>query len=252
MSIFEIKDICMSFGGLQALIKLNLTLEPGEIKGLIGPNGAGKSTVFNIITGIYPQDSGSIQFLGQNLDRFKSHQRASMGISRTFQNLQLFTDMTVLENILTGLHNIYTESLTTYLFRSKKTKATEKKARERAEELLQMVEMEAFAEWPVSELSFAQQRLVEIARALAPEPKLLLLDEPASGIDPKMHEGLKKILKKIREEKGVTIIHIEHIMSMVMDIADRVMVLNNGSALFEGTPAEVRENPKVQEVYLGA
>ncbi len=241
----------MSFGGLHALMDLNLTLNPGEIKGLIGPNGSGKSTLFNVITGIYLPDRGNIRFMEKDLLRYKSHQRAMMGISRTFQNLQLFTDMTALENVLTGLHNLYAQDVMTYIFRIKKSGDIERKAVERAGELLQMVGMEAFADWPITDLSFAQQRLVEIARALAPEPKLLLLDEPASGIDPKMHEDLKEILKKIRDEKGVTIIHIEHIMAMVMGIADRVLVLNNGTPIFEGIPEEVQQNQKVKEVYLG-
>lgn len=251
MNLLEMKELSISFGGLQALLNVNLTLEPGEIKGLIGPNGSGKTTIFNVITGIYKPNSGSIHYLGKDLLQYKSHQRSSLGISRTFQNLQLFTDMTVLENVMTGFHNICLQSIMAYAFQIKKTKSVEKKVRERAEELLQMIGMDAYADWPISELSFAQQRLVEIARSLAPEPKLLLLDEPASGIDLKMHNELKKVLRNLRDKQGVTIIHIEHIMSMVMDIADRVMVLYNGTPIFEGLPQEVQQHARVQEVYLG-
>jgi len=251
MSILEIKSLSKNFGGLSAIQDLNLSLEPGEIKGLIGPNGAGKSTVFNLITGIYPPEKGSISFMGKDILKYKSYERAAMGISRTFQNLQLFSDMTALENVLTGLHNIYYIDPFTYFFKKRTTRNTEHKAIQRAEEILQMVGMEDYFEWPIGDLSFAQQRLVEIARALATEPKLLLLDEPAAGIDPSMHEQLKKIFKSICNDKGVTIIHIEHIMSMVMDVADRVMVLFNGSAIYEGSPQEVKENDRVQECYLG-
>jgi branched-chain amino acid transport system ATP-binding protein len=245
-------DISISFGGLRALDSVGIEVEPGEIRGIIGPNGAGKTTLLNVICGIDAPDSGTVWLDGESINGLKTSQIADRGIGRTFQTTKLFKGMTVLENVMTGLHGKMRASPFAAAFSFRHVLREEAEAARRAREVLEFVRMIDFADEEATALSFGQQRLVEIARALVSEPEVLLLDEPAVGLSMTRVTEVDELLRRIRRERGVTIVMIEHVIRLVMGVCDRITVLNFGRLLTEGTPGEVRRHPEVIEAYLGA
>lgn len=250
-AIFEAKDISISFGGLKAVDKVSFEINKGEIMGLIGPNGAGKTTIFNLITQFYKLDEGEIHFIGDDITKLKPHNIIKKGISRTFQNVELFKSMTVMDNLLVGQHSITDYNIVQGIFRTKKVKEEEKKAREKAYEVLKILGIEEYALFNASNLPYGIQKLVELGRALVSNPKLIILDEPAAGMnDVETKEFSKKILQ-VKENFDLTILLIEHDMSVVMSICDRVIVLNFGKRIAYGTPEEIQSNPEVIKAYLG-
>lgn len=250
MTVLEVKNIAKRFGGIQALTDVNFAVDAGEVFGLIGPNGAGKTTMFNMITAMFPQTSGDILFMGENLAGKKPHEITEIGICRTFQNIRLFPDMTVLENVTVGEHCRTKSGVWSSVFRTKKQKTEEAGIRDRARALLELVNLADQEDNFADNLSYGQQRRLEIARALASNPKLLLLDEPAAGMNEKETNDLFDLIHKIKA-KGITVLLIEHDMPLVMRICDRIAVLNFGREIALGTPDEIKNNPEVIEAYLG-
>jgi branched-chain amino acid transport system ATP-binding protein len=250
MPLLEVKKLTRSFGGLTALSNVDFHIEKGEIVSLIGPNGAGKTTFFNCVTGIYSPASGSMIFDGEDISGLRPSRIAEKGISRTFQNIRLFASMTSLENIMAGCHVRTETGPLGALLKTRKGRGEEERSREKAHHLLRFVGLSPRANTIAGNLPYGDQRRLEIARALATEPKLILLDEPAAGMNPKEVEGLKSLIIKIREN-GISILLIEHHMKIVMSISERVVVLDHGEKLAEGTPSEVQSNPEVIKAYLG-
>lgn len=248
--LLEIESVDKAFGGIQALRDISFSLQPGSITGLIGPNGAGKTTLFNLISGVFPPDRGSILFAGNNIKNIKSHKLVSLGISRTFQNVELFESMSVAENILVGQHTRTRCGMWGSILRPPWVVAEEKNARHFAMELLHFVGLEGHADKISGDLPFGWQRLLEIARALASRPKLLLLDEPAAGLNIVETMQLGELIRKIRQQ-GVTILLVEHDMSLTMEISDWIVVLDQGKKIAEGTPRTVQANEAVISAYLG-
>ncbi len=249
--LLEMQNVGKQFGGLTALSDMSFQVDEGEIFGIIGPNGAGKTTLFNLMTGIYQPSSGDIIFDGISVKGNKPHQIIDRGMARTFQNIRLFGGMTVLENVLIGRHDRLKSGFLTSVLHTKSQREEEAAAEEKAREVLSFVGLEKDADRPATELPYGKQRKLEIARALASDPKLILLDEPAAGMNDSETAALTKLIHKIRENYKTTIILIEHDMHLVMTLCDRLIVVNFGEKLAEGTPEQIRNNPAVVEAYLG-
>jgi ABC-type branched-subunit amino acid transport system ATPase component len=250
MALLEVDNLRHCFSGLVALDKVTFRVAEGQIKAIIGPNGAGKTTLFNIISGILRPTSGQIRFLGDSILGLAPHRIASRGVSRTFQNLSLFLRMTVLENVMIGRHSRTRKGFVHAALRLPGQRREEKAMQDSAMGCLSELGLTDVADVPAGSLSFGQRRMVELARALATEPKLLLLDEPASGLNTREKEGLAEIISRIHE-KGVTILLVEHDMSLVMDISDDILVLHYGVPIAEGPPSAIRNHKDVVAVYLG-
>ena len=251
MALLDVTDLGISFGGLRAVDELNMTLEEGSLVGLIGPNGAGKTTVFNMLTGVYRPTDGGIRLAGENIVGKKPHEICKMGIARTFQNIRLFNKLTVLDNVKVGLHNEITYSLAESLLHVGSYRKKEKMMDERAMEILKVFDLDGQWDYKATNLPYGKQRKLEISRALATDPKLLLLDEPAAGMNPNETEELMETIELVREKFHVTVLLIEHDMKLVSGICEYLYVLNFGRLLAEGTPAQVLSNPEVITAYLG-
>lgn len=251
MNILELHGVTKQFGGLVAVSAVDLEVPQGSIFSVIGPNGAGKTTLFNCISGFYRPEAGRIIFDGVSLVGLRPDQIAALGIARTYQNIRLFGRMTAIENILVGQHSRLKSGLVGALFRLPRTRREEQEALDKAHQLLDFVGLSGYGDMFAHNLPYGQQRRLELARALASEPRLLLLDEPAAGMNPRETEELMAFIRRIRDELHLTILLIEHDMRVVMGISDIVAVLDFGEKICEGTPQEVRCNPRVIEAYLG-
>ena len=250
MALLALKSLTQRFGGLVAVKDLSFEIESGAIVAMIGPNGAGKSTVFNLITGIYKPSEGEIAFDATRIDGWNTSAITALGIARTFQNIRLFAFMSALDNVMTGRHSRMRATLADSLLRTPRATAEERAVRERAHDLLRFCDLTETADTYAANLAYGAQRRLEIARALASDPKLLLLDEPAAGMNPREKEELMALIRRIRE-RGVTVFLIEHDMSVVMQISERIAVLDYGEKIAEGPPDAIRTDERVIEAYLG-
>jgi branched-chain amino acid transport system ATP-binding protein len=255
-TILDIKDFSMVFGGLRAVDHVNIHIDEGEIVALIGPNGAGKTTLFNCVTGVYTPSEGDITVSDSNSRAVRTNGRkpnkiTELGLARTFQNIRLFSSMTALENVMIGRHPQLKAGIIGAIFRDKKTRIEEENVIEDSLVILRKLGLEKYANETASSLPYGAQRLLEIARAMATEPQLLLLDEPAAGMNPQETKELDDTITRIRDEEGITILLIEHDMSLVMSLSERIYVLDYGKLIAEGSPKEVKANPAVVKAYLG-
>lgn len=251
MSLLEVKDLSIQFGGLKAVSDFNLSIEKGELVAIIGPNGAGKTTVFNMLTGIYKPTVGDILIDNQSLIGLKPHSFNEKGIARTFQNIRLFNNATVIDNLKVALTLYVKYSFTKALFRTKSFLAEEDEIEKKAFDMLKIFDLDSKADILAKNLPYGEQRRLEIARAMMTKPKLLLLDEPVAGMNPSEIEDVIKLISEIRKNFDLTILLIEHHMNVVMNIADRIKVLDFGETIAEGKPQEIQKNPRVIAAYLG-
>ncbi|NOX20927.1 MAG: ABC transporter ATP-binding protein [Nitrospirae bacterium] len=248
--LLKVEGLSKSFGGLEAVKDVSFEVPRGSIKALIGPNGAGKTTLFNLISGNIRPDRGTVLFDGKEIQKLKTHRIASCGIARTFQHIQLFAGMTVLENVMVGLHTHLHAGFFSAMMRLPSSRKEEKKAKEEAMSILESLDIAELAYKEATSLAYGQQRIVELARALAQRPKLLLLDEPAAGLNIRETAEMGRLIERIRES-GITVFIVEHDMSLVMKISDEIMVLSYGEKIAEGRPLEIQKDPEVIKVYLG-
>lgn len=251
MAMLEVRNLGISFGGLKAVDDFSVTIEKGQLYGLIGPNGAGKTTVFNLLTGVYKPDNGSIQLDGRNITGKRTIDINQEGIARTFQNIRLFKNLSVLDNVKVGLHNHYKYSTMEGIFRLPKYFKIEKEMNERSMELLKVFDLDGECDYKASNLPYGKQRKLEIARALATDPKLLLLDEPAAGMNPNETAELMETIRFVRDNFDMTILLIEHDMKLVSGICEKLTVLNFGQVLVQGETSEVLNDKRVITAYLG-
>jgi len=252
MALLEAKNVAMQFGGLKAVEDFNLSLKNGELVGLIGPNGAGKTTCFNVLTGVYKPTSGTVSLNGTDLKPLKPFEISHLGMSRTFQNIRLFKELNVLDNVLIAARQHAESTMFDAVLRTPRHFREEKRLRDQALALLKIFDLEDKAETPSGSLPYGQCRKLEIVRALATEPKVLLLDEPAAGMNHRETESLMETIAHIRREFKLTVLLIEHDMKLVMGICERILVLDHGVTISQGTPEHIRRDPKVIAAYLGA
>ena len=249
--ILQVNDLSMRFGGLLAVNNVALEVNQGQIVSMIGPNGAGKTTVFNCLTGFYQPTGGTIQFQGEEIQKLNGYKISRKGMIRTFQHVRLFKDMTVLENLLVAQHQHLNNSFLAGLFNTPSYRRAERKARDHAADWLQRVDLLEHANREAGTLAYGQQRRLEIARCMVTRPTLLMLDEPAAGLNPSETEDLKQLILDLRENDQMSVLLIEHDMKLVMHLSDRIFVINQGTPLANGTPEQVRNNPEVIKAYLG-
>ena len=250
-NVLEVRDLGINFGGLRAVDGLNIDVAPQQLYGLIGPNGAGKTTVFNMLTGVYEPSDGTVKLNGELLNGKKPHEIARMGISRTFQNIRLFKDLSVKENVLISLDTQVDYGLFSGIFKLPKSFRQEKAMEEEALELLKVFELDTYADTLARNLPYGKQRELEIVRALGTHPKLLLLDEPAAGMNPQETQNLMDAIRRLREKFAISVLLIEHDMKLVMGICEKITVINYGTLLACGTPQEIQNDPQVIKAYLG-
>lgn len=251
MSLLKVEDIAVHFGGVKAVDGVSFEVEAGEVFAIIGPNGAGKSTIFNLISRIYPLTKGRIWFDGQEITGLRAHQIAPLGIARTFQNIELFDHSTVLQNLLMGRHTHRATNFVQDILFLPKVRREEHEHRRRVEEVIEFLELEAYRNKMIAGLPYGVRKVVEIGRALALGPKLILLDEPASGLSVEESQEVAFWIEDMRRDMGLTVLMVEHDMGLVTAVADRVLAVANGRTLAQGTPAEVQADPEVQAAYLG-
>jgi len=249
--LLQASGLSMRFGGLLAVNGVGLTVNEKQVVSMIGPNGAGKTTVFNCLTGFYKPTAGTILLDGEPIQGLAGHEIARKGVVRTFQNVRLFKEMTAVENLLVAQHRHLNTNFLSGLFKTPSYRKSEREAMEYAEHWLEAVDLKAFANRPAGTLAYGQQRRLEIARCMMTRPRILMLDEPAAGLNPKETEDLKALIGMLRNDHNATVLLIEHDMKLVMSISDHIVVINQGTPLADGTPEQIRDNPEVIKAYLG-